>query len=86
MAVISRTAEKMGLLSPADRDTILQTIQAFGLPVSTIYSSEELFESALSDKKRSGGTVTLVIPESIGSCILRPTPVEELKSLIEAGL
>ena len=86
MAVISRTAEKMGLLSPADRDAILQTIQAFGLPVSTIYSSEELFESALSDKKRSGDTVTLVIPESIGSCILRPTPVEELKSLIEAGL
>ena len=40
----------------------------------------------LSDKKRSGDFINLIIPRSIGYCDIIPTPVAQLKSLIEKGL
>lgn len=86
MAIVSRAAEKYAICSADTRDQILKTIEKFGLPCATEHSAQDLYESALSDKKRAGGTVNLVVPERIGACILRPTPVEELKFFIEAGL
>ena len=69
-----------------DFDRIIGCLEHFGLPVTTEYTAEMLFQAALSDKKRSGGTVRLIIPRNIGSCDICPTPVEELKSFIQAGL
>ena len=65
---------------------ILAILQQFGLPTDTGYSAEDLYAYTLSDKKRSGGTVNLIIPKAIGQCDIVPTPVEQMKSLIEAGL
>ena len=86
MIIVSRAAVKYGICSAETRDCIQNTIERFGLPCSTQCTAQELYESALSDKKRAGGTVNLVVPEQIGSCALRPTAVDELKSFIEAGL
>lgn len=86
MVIVSNAAEKYGICSSETRDHIRQTIQKFGLPCSTERTAQELYESALSDKKRTGGTVNLVVPERIGSCILLPTPVDQLIPFIEAGL
>ena len=37
---------------------------ANGLPTGTDYSAEALAEAALSDKKRAGGDITLVVPRA----------------------
>lgn len=81
MAIVARSA-----CDAATRDAILEILETFGLPSSCDYSAESLYVSALSDKKRSGGTVNLIIPERIGLCRIAPTPVEEIQSFIEAGL
>lgn len=86
MAIVSRAAVKYGICDLSARDRIRSVLETFGLPADTSCTAQQLFGSALSDKKRSGRTVTLVVPECIGSCILKPTPVEELKDFIEAGL
>ena len=70
----------------ADTDRILAILNRFGLPTDTGYSAEELYAYTLSDKKRTGGTISLIIPRSIGHCDIVPTPVETLQSFIEAGL
>ena len=57
-----------------------------GLPTGTDFSAEALAEAALSDKKRAGGDITLVIPRKIGACQLRKVPVAELLPIIRAGL
>ena len=80
MAIVARSVKC------PDADRILDALQQFDLPIHTDYSADELYECALSDKKRSGGTVNLIIPKAIGFCDIVPTPVEELKSFIEAGL
>ncbi len=70
------------------RDTgrVLDLLEAFSLPTSAPYPAEELLAYTLSDKKRTGGTVNLILPEAIGSCAIVPTAVEALKSFIQAGL
>ena len=80
MAIVSRASQC------PDTGRILNILDKFGLPKNTEYSADDLYTCALSDKKRSGGTVNLIIPNAIGDCAIVPTPVENLKSFIEAGL
>ena len=69
-----------------DTSRIVALLESFGLPTSTDLSAEALAKAAASDKKRSGGTLNLIIPKSIGHCQITPTPVENLKAFIEEGL
>ena len=79
-AIVTRASECQ------DSDRILAILTQFGLPTNTHYTPEDLYTYTLSDKKRSGGTVRLIIPRAIGHCDIVPTPVENLLSFIEAGL
>lgn len=80
----------MAIISKAHCKTIysrlISVLQKFNLPTATDFTAKQLFTSALSDKKRSGGTVNLIVPENIGKCKIIPTPIDELESLIEEGL
>ena len=80
MAIVSRAA------NCPDKDRILSLLEKFGLPTTTDYPVEDIYTYTLSDKKRSGGTVSLIVPRAIGHCAIVPTPVESLKTFIEAGL
>lgn len=80
MAIVSRASNCI------DTARILNILEKFGLPTDTEYTADELYTYTLSDKKRSGSTVKLIIPRSIGHCDIVPTPVENLKSFIQAGL
>lgn len=86
MAIVVRAAVKLGLCDADACRDLLTVLKQFGLPVSTEYAPEELYTYTLSDKKRSGGTIKLIIPRRIGCCDIVPTPVLELKTFIEAGL
>ena len=80
MAIVARSC------ACADTGRIIACLERFGLPTNTELPAQVLADAALSDKKRSGGTVKLILPEKIGSCRIAPTPVEDILSLIEAGL
>jgi len=86
MAIVSRAGAARGICDTDARDSILSILEKFQLPVSCPYSAESLYRAALSDKKRMGGMVNLIIPERIGFCRIASTPVEELQTFIEAGL
>lgn len=70
----------------SDAEKIIRCLQKFGLPTEQPFPAELLAAAALSDKKRQGDRITLVIPRRIGSCTLETVPVRELKKIIEAGL
>ena len=81
MAIVSRAS------ACADTPRIVALLEQFGLPTRTdALPQTTLFSYTLSDKKRSGGTVNLIIPRAIGDCVIVPTKVESLKSFIQAGL
>jgi 3-dehydroquinate synthase len=86
MAIVSKAGCKLSICDENSYNKILTILEKFSLPRTTNDSADALYHCALSDKKREGGTVNLIIPETIGSCLIRPTPVDQLKSFIEAGL
>ena len=45
-----------------------------------------LMDIMLSDKKRSGSTITCVIPTKVGQCIREKMDLDRLRSFMEAGM
>lgn len=85
-AIAARAAAKRGLCSLECAARVECVLEAFGLPIRTEFSAEALANAALSDKKRDGDTVNLILPEKIGFCRIQPLPVTELQALIAAGV
>lgn len=85
MGIVSRAACKLGICSENCTSRIENVLKTFGLPINCEFSARELYLCALSDKKRSGGTVNLILPEKIGFCRIAATAVEQLEDLIEMG-
>ena len=46
-------------------------------------SANEIYDALLSDKKRRGGKITVILPRAVGDCMLYDMPVEDLKELLE---
>lgn len=86
MAIISRAAYAKGICSDTTTGAVCDILKKFELPVNTNFTPQQLYTSALSDKKRSGSNVNLILPETIGRCQIHPVPVSELQSFIEAGM
>ena len=85
-AIAGRAAVSLGLCDQGTATRIMWLLERFGLPVFTPHSALALCEAAISDKKRSGDTINLILPKRIGECTIRPTPVSALEELIQAGL
>ena len=86
IAVISRAAAALGYLGEDVLRRIISALEVNGLPTTTEYAAAELAAAAISDKKRKGGTITLVMPRGIGDCALVDYPVDELEGIFSLGL
>ena len=86
MAIVAKAAAQQGLCSADCCQQILELLKTFRLPTETQYSADDLYTYTLSDKKRCGDSIQLIIPREIGCCEIRSMPIFQLKSFIEAGL
>ena len=86
LAIISRAAVKKGMLGEADCASILRALTLYDLPTSTDISPDRIAQTALSDKKRAGSSVSLIVPRAIGKCEIVPVPVEEVPGWVQAGM
>jgi len=55
----------------------------YGFDLSCPFDAKDIAEAALSDKKRAGNSLSLVIPKEIGECVLKKVDVDELVKIIE---
>ena len=86
MTVISAAADSMGWTREECTPALLKILRRFRFPLDCPYSSGELAEAALQDKKIRGSRITIVIPDVIGRCTLRTIPTDELAQLISCGI
>lgn len=86
MVIMSRAGEAAGITEKGTTDRISKSLKDAGLPVSCSYTVNELCSIALNDKKRSGSTITLVVPETVGKCILKKINVSELEDFVSGGV
>ena len=76
-------------LDVCSTETVLRLMDALAanhLPVASSYSADELCRVALSDKKRTGSTITLVLPHEVGDCRLHKIAVEDLPKVVAMAL
>lgn len=86
MVIACRGAYKTGLSKENFEEILLPVLLKNSLPVSCNFTSEELYNASLSDKKRSLDTISLIVPESFGKCKIENISVNNLKEFIELGL
>ncbi len=86
MALICKSAESLGYCEKGVYDRLCNILKNMDLPYKTDLTAEVIFEKVQSDKKRSGDIYSMIIPRSIGDCIISPTTAENLKIMIKAGL
>ena len=81
MVIAARIAPLCDLCDIADELSAL--LVRYGFDITCAYSADEVYKALLSDKKRRGGTITVVLPRTLGDCMLVKLPVEELECLLE---
>jgi len=86
LAIIARASARLGWSEAALPARIEAVLRRSDLPITSAFSARELAEAALADKKRTGGDITLVIPEAVGRCTLKKLPVTQLSAVFAAGL
>lgn len=80
MVIAARMAPLCGLCDVADELSAL--LVQYGFDISCLYSAQEVYEALLTDKKRRGGNISVVLPRSVGDCTLVSLPVEEVGVLL----
>lgn len=86
LAVMVRASEKLGWTDGPVAERVTACLEKNRLPVRTGFEPQALALAALSDKKRAGDSITIVVPKAIGRCELKKMPVAELLPVIQAGL
>ena len=86
LAIMARAAEKLGWTDGPVAGRIAACLEKNRLPVRTGFEARALALAALSDKKRAGDSITIVVPKAIGRCELKKMPVSQLLPVIQAGL
>ena len=83
---LARAAAKAGYCSNVCAQKIEAALKALGLPTETNITMDEAMPIMLSDKKRAGSLVNIIIPETIGSCTIVPMDRERMKEFFSKGL
>ncbi len=87
MATVARGAAAHGFCAPGTADRIVRTLETLGLPtvLPDGIDFDEVCEAMRSDKKRTGDTTVVIVPEKIGKCISVTMKDEELFALMKDG-
>lgn len=83
MVIAAKASAALGWSNEDCTQAIIGANRNNGLPVECGFAPNDLAEVALSDKKRTGGTINFVVPEVMGNCILKKIPVETLYKIAE---
>ena len=83
MVIAAKASAALGWSNEDYTNAIIEANKNNGLPVECGFAPNDLADIALSDKKRTGGTINFVVPEVMGNCILKKIPVETLYKIAE---
>ena len=80
--IAAKTAEGLGISCPCSSD-IIEALKKYELPVACGYDKQTIINYALTDKKRTGGDIALILPEKIGKCVIYSTKVDDLNDIVK---
>lgn len=85
MAVLTRAACHRGLCTPEALSDLERLLASYDLPTHTDFSAQAIARAALSDKKRRGDRLPLILPEAVGRCRVEAIPARDFVSWLRDG-
>lgn len=85
LCAIARAAVSLGICEEGTARRIERVVDAHGLYTDTDLSHEAIVRLAMSDKKRHGDGVNVVLPLEIGKVEVRRVSMDEFAELVHAG-
>jgi 3-dehydroquinate synthase len=86
MLLMARSAVAAGLCEKDVPTHMESMLNAYRLPTKCPFDAKQLAEVALSDKKRKGDKITLVLPTRVGESRLHTVPADTLAAFFAGGL
>mgnify|MGYP004652795619 FL=1 len=88
MVLAARIAANIGLCDASVPEEIEAILKKYRFDTKCPITSEELYDAALSDKKRSGDKINLILPKSIGNAVIYTVGIgrDTLLKMIEEAL
>ncbi len=83
MVIAAKASAKLGWSAENCTEEIINANKNNNLPTECGFAPDDLADAALSDKKRTGGTINFVVPRVIGECYLKEIPVDVLYKIAE---
>ena len=85
LAAIARAAASLGICSDQTAQRIERVIDAHGLYTDVDLPHGQIVRLAMSDKKRHGDGVNVVLPLEVGKVEVRRVSMAEFARLVDAG-
>jgi 3-dehydroquinate synthase len=82
MTLATRLSTKLGSLSVHDASRLINLIEASGLAIDTNIGFDELYETLLKDKKRSGENISFILLRNIGEAYIHKISLDSLKTAL----
>ena len=86
MGIVTRAAEAAGVIAEPFSPMLEEILSDFGLPSDTDFTADAMADAILSDKKRDGGIIRLVIADAPGHAMLWPCPAAECEQFLSHGI
>jgi 3-dehydroquinate synthase len=80
MAFAARLSRQ--ILKFKNTEKLIQLIGKYGLPVTTAYNKQKVFDILVSDKKREGEHMHFILLEKIGKAVVKKMPLPEIFNLM----
>ena len=86
MVMSAKGACSLGISSENFAPAIENALKMYNLPTKPSSGADKLVSAMLSDKKRLGDTISLILPERIGLCRIHDIPVNELSTFVNCAI
>ncbi len=86
MVMISKAAYRLGFSEYDCSEPIMSVLTKNGIPVEFNCTAQELYNVMIKDKKRSGNSIKLVLPQKIGKCFLYETNVASMYDFLNEAM
>ena len=84
--IAARASVGLGFCPPETLDKLISALKNNGLPTECGYSANEIHEAAMSDKKKSGTSISPVLLYDIGSCFIHKVSLWDFAEICRKGV
>lgn len=79
---ITKIVVEKGWCSEGTLSELTNLLKAYDFDLTLPENTEEIYRILCSDKKRTGDTIRMIVPEEIGNCRIREMNIQEVKDLL----